>query len=119
MLCPNCGGSNPDNSVYCANCGAVLRAQQAMMQPPHVPIPNYLVHAILVTILCCLPFGIVSIVYAAQVDSKAANGDYAGATESSENAKKWALVALVCGLAIYVVWCAAYAVIFAIGASRH
>ena len=33
-------------------------------------IPNNMVWAILTTLFCCLPFGIVSIVYAAQVDGK-------------------------------------------------
>lgn len=40
---------------------------------------NNLVWAILSTFLCCMPFGIVSIVFAAQVDGKYAMGDYAGA----------------------------------------
>jgi hypothetical protein len=57
---------------------------------PGQKIPNYLVPAILTTIFCCLPFGIVSIVYAAQVDSKARTGDIAGAMAASNNAKKWA-----------------------------
>jgi len=37
-------------------------------------VPNYLVQAILCTICCCLPFGIVAIVYAAQVNGKVAGG---------------------------------------------
>ena len=52
------------------------------------PMPeNYLVWAILTTLFCCLPFGIVSIVYAAQVSGKYTSGDYAGAVASSENAE--------------------------------
>ena len=43
------------------------------------PPPNNLVWAILATILCCVPLGIVSIVYSAQVNSKWAVGDVAGA----------------------------------------
>ena len=67
------------------------------------PVPNYLVQAILVTLFCCLPFGIVSIVYAAQVNTKLAAGDYAGALDSSQKAKTWSLwsfgIGLVGGLA--------------------
>lgn len=37
-------------------------------------MPTYLAPAILTTIFCCLPFGIVSIVYAAQVNGKLAAG---------------------------------------------
>ena len=53
------------------------------------PVPNYLVPAILATIFCCMPMGIVSIVYAAQVNSKLMAGDYAGAVDSSNKAKLW------------------------------
>jgi hypothetical protein len=63
---------------------------------------NYLVWAILTTIFCCLPLGIVSIVFAAQVDGKLASGDYAGAVASSENAKRWAIIAAVVGVISYV-----------------
>ena len=67
---------------------------QAYAQPmaTGVTVPNYLVQAILVTVLCCLPFGIVSIIYAAQVNSKLAIGDIAGATQSSRSAKMWAWI---------------------------
>ena len=79
------------------------------MSPGGMPapvVPNYLVQAILCTLFCCLPAGIVSIVYAAQVNSKLAIGDRAGAIQSSENAKKWAWVSfgVTVGLiAIYIV----------------
>ena len=42
---------------------------------------NYLVWAILSTLFCCLPLGIASIVFAAQVDGKYNSGDYAGAQD--------------------------------------
>lgn len=69
-------------------------------------IPNHLVWAILATLFCCLPGGIVSIVYAAQVNSKIAAGDIAGARDSSDKAKKWAMwsaIAGVVGLVLYFV----------------
>jgi hypothetical protein len=50
------------------------------------------VWAILSTVLCCLPLGIASIVFAAQVDSKWSAGDYAGARESSQKAKMFAII---------------------------
>jgi hypothetical protein len=56
---------------------------------PHVP--NHLVWAILTTLLCCLPLGIVSIVYAAKVDGLVAAGDYDGAVSASNSAKTWAI----------------------------
>ena len=67
-------------------------------------VPNYLVQAILCTLFCCLPAGIVSIVYAAQVNSKLAVGDRAGAIQSSENAKKWAWVSFGVGMAVVLIY---------------
>jgi len=61
-------------------------------------IPNHLVWAILSTLFCCLPLGIVSIVYASQVDGKRAAGDIAAAREASGKAKFWAM--LSAGLAL-------------------
>jgi hypothetical protein len=52
-------------------------------------IPNYLPQAILLTVLCCNPFAIVAIVFASQVNTKLANGDYVGAKAASDNAKLW------------------------------
>lgn len=75
-------------------------AQTARQSPP----PNYLVWAILTTILCCLPFGIVSIVYAAQVNSKWQMGDFEGAKLSSKNAKIWAWVSFGVAIAVYIIW---------------
>lgn len=69
---------------------------------PHVP--NYLTQAILVTIFCCLPAGIVSIVYAAQVNGKVAAGDIAGAREASQKAKTWAWISFGVALGLGVLW---------------
>ena len=49
--------------------------------------PSYLVWAILTTLFCCLPFGIASIVFAAQVDSKYNPGDLAGSQQASDRAR--------------------------------
>lgn len=62
------------------------------------PPPNYLVQSILVTLCCCLPVGIAAIVFAAQVNSKHAAGDIAGAQEASRKAKMFCWIALVAGI---------------------
>jgi hypothetical protein len=61
--------------------------------PPH--IPNHLVWAILTTLFCCLPAGVVSIVYAAQVNGKIQVGDYETAKKYSDRARTWAIVSAV------------------------
>ena len=44
---------------------------------------NYLVWAILSTVLCCMPFGIVAILKASQVDTFWAQGNQAEAIEAA------------------------------------
>lgn len=97
MYCRKCGSPNDENAYKCVRCGEVLQGTTAGGVTGQ-PIPNYLVHAILVTILCCLPFGIVAIVYAAQVNSKAQAGDIPGALQASRNARTWSLWGLGTGL---------------------
>jgi hypothetical protein len=76
---------------------------------PQVPPPNYLVWAILTTIFCCLPFGIVSIVFAAQVNSKWQAGDYDGAMNASKNAKIWSWVSFGIAIVLFFAYMAAMA----------
>jgi hypothetical protein len=71
------------------------------------PPPNHLVWAILSAIFCCPALGIVSIVFAAQVNSKYQAGDYAGAASASKNARLWAIIsaiAWVVGVVLYVLF---------------
>lgn len=83
---------------------------QGGYQPQGQPPPSNLVWAILTTILCCLPLGVVSIVYAARVESRWMQGDYQGARESSESAKKFAIYSAVAyGVALLVVIILAFA----------
>ncbi len=56
-------------------------------QMPQKP-DNYLVWAILSTLLCCLPFGIVAIVKSSKVDSLWYAGNHAEAIQASNDAKK-------------------------------
>lgn len=65
-------------------------------EPPICP-PNYLVWAIVVTILCCWPLGIPAIVNAANVRKEFERGDYAKAERSSQNAKDWTIWSAVAG----------------------
>lgn len=77
---------------------------------PGPPPPNYLVHAILATLFCCLPFGIVAIVYAAQVSSKWAAGDAHGAYAASRNARMWSVISFAVGLVAVALWLALIAI---------
>ena len=94
-----------------------MNDQQQAQSPPS----NYLVFAILTTILCCQVFGIVSIVYAAQVNSKWYAGDHQGAIDASRNAKLWAWVAFGTGfvLGFIGILMALFGVFAGIGTGLH
>lgn len=79
---------------------ANLRNNQAVPQKPD----TYLVWAILSTILCCLPFGVVSIVYAAKVDSLYFAERYVEANEASNKAKNWAIASICTSLGIWLLY---------------
>jgi hypothetical protein len=83
--------------------------------PPPVPpppaavqsrpyVPSYLVPAILSTLCCCMPFGIIAIVFAAQVSSKLNAGDVPGAQKASTNARTWFWAAVLTGFIFSTLW---------------
>ncbi len=82
-------------------------SQQWAPPPPPTPggqpPPNYLIPAILVTLFCCLPGGIASIIFATQVNSKYQAGDIAGAQEASRKAKLFAMISAGVGLVVIVI----------------
>lgn len=91
-------------------------AQPAQPTQPHaagfqqqvdeIPPKNWLLESILVTILCCLPFGIVGIIKASSVNSLWMTGQYDNARKASADAKRWTIIGLCCGL----VWIILYAI---------
>jgi len=100
MYCSRCGALNDDNAYRCTRCGALLHT----IYSGTTKIPNHLIPAILVTIFCCMPFGIPAIVYAAQVDGKISAGNIPAALEASRKAKMWCWIAFGSGLAIFILW---------------
>lgn len=101
MYCQKCGEQNDDNAWKCVKCGEVLQGAAKTAQPAE-EIPNYLVQAILVTVFCFLPLGIVAIVFAAQVNTRVAAGDIEGAKKSSKNAKMWCWISFGTGILVTI-----------------
>lgn len=65
---------------------------------------NYLVWAILTTILCCLPFGVVSIVYSCKVNNLWDAGQEQDAYDAARKAKNWAIASAVSGVVFSILY---------------
>ena len=66
------------------------------------PMPKtWLVESILVTVLCCLPFGIAGLVNATKVETCYVSGEYERAEQLSQQAKKWATWGVWSTIAVY------------------
>lgn len=108
VTCPHCNGSlEADSSVVgttvrCPVCnnnfvvGGAVKPKGVVQNNNN--IPNYLVPAILVTLFCCIPFGIVSLINSSNVNTKLAQGDISGAINASKKAKLWIFISLGAGL---------------------
>lgn len=74
-------------------------------QNSYVPKPySHLGLAIVTTILCCLPLGIVAILKANKVNEYYVMKQYALATQASNDAKKWALMGMLSSFIIWVIY---------------
>ena len=91
---------DPQNNVYQAP------AYQAPKQAPIVPPSNNLALAIVSTLLCCWPLGIVAIYHASQVDRLWFLGDHQGSMDASEKAKKWSIATIIVGAVVVVLYVA-------------
>ncbi|MGH3968721.1 MAG: CD225/dispanin family protein [Mycobacterium sp.] len=78
---------------------------------------NNLVWAILTTVFCCVPLGIVSIVKSTQVSGLWGQGRFAEAQQSADDAKKWAIWAAIIGAIFHLIWIIVYAGAFSNGMS--
>lgn len=124
-FCTQCGQPIEGDTKFCTNCGAPIptppptgstpEPQQAYTAPqpepqpapqqPTGPRPNtYLVLAILATIFCCLPFGIVAIVQASRVDNLWNSRQYAAAQDTSRKARNWVIAAVATGLLVSIIY---------------
>jgi hypothetical protein len=69
-------------------------------------IPDYLILSIVSMMFCCLPVGVVAVVYAAQVNSHLRRGDLYEAEIASRTARTWALWSIGIGLLVIAIYAA-------------
>ncbi len=115
--CKFCGKVIHEASQFCPYCGGqvhgfqenVARVEEPVViqtiTPPNAPRrpSSNLALAIFTTLCCCLPFGIVAIVYGIKVDKLYFEGKHEEALLASENARRWAVFAIIFGIIIYLI----------------
>lgn len=117
--CNECGRQVSTQAKNCPNCGAPIvtseniKIEHYIEQKPAKPEDN-LVWAIISTLCCCLPFGVVSIVHSAKVDSLYHSGNYAEAQKEADIAKKWAIRSVVAAIVFWVLYIILVVVLYAI-----
>jgi hypothetical protein len=81
---------------------------QYAQQQYHEEVPpcpdNNLGWAIAVTVLCCVPFGIVAIIKAASVNDKYNRGDYDGAVAAAKSARNWSIIGAICSVVFWAIY---------------
>ena len=73
--------------------------------PAGAPPENNLVWAIVCTVMCCMPLGVVAIIKATKVKELWLQGDHAGAQKAADDAKKfsiWGAAIAGIGIILYI-----------------
>lgn len=123
--CSNCGAEIGVAANFCSNCGAAQAepVQAEAVEPVGAPpdgggglpaesppaadlnrpaaprnIENHLIKSVIATVCCCVPVGIVGIIYAAKVDTLLRQGNRAAAEEAGKKAGMWSSLAIGIGL---------------------
>lgn len=84
-----------------------------------MPPKTWLVESILVTLFCCLPFGIAGIVYATKVESLFYAGHSEAAEQASRDAGKWTKIGFWVGLSLTVLTMLGYGIMIALGIAAN
>lgn len=85
-----------------------------------LPPDNHLAWAIVVTLLCCWPFGIPALVYSVKVDTLWREGHHEAAIQAANEAKKWTKISAYVGGAfwlLYILFMIVYFVAVGVGVS--
>lgn len=84
-----------------------LQEQQLTSPTPMKP-DNNMVLAIVCTVCCCLPLGIVGIIKASKVNGLYLAKQYEAAALAAQEAKKWSIIGIVVGLVIQIIYMVVY-----------
>ena len=127
MNCINCYKEIPDDARFCPYCGAKQPEpakqeydpgagqngyRQYDREEPVNWVP-YLILSIISSLCCCIPLGIVAIIYSAKTSSLLAGGRQDEARKAAKTAKIWIIIAFAAGILLDII---AFIFVFVMGA---
>lgn len=122
--CRECNAPISSEAPSCPHCGAPALKQSQEPAPapscgpcrtPELPPKTWLLESILATIFCCLPLGVVGIIYASKIESAWYAGNRELALSSARSAKSWTIAAFWVGLGSCLLYIIFYVIIIAFG----
>jgi hypothetical protein len=109
-FCRHCGAALNPEQVVCVRCGSQVTGRPAgrgtvpaKNYDGTIPMPNgvgYLIWSIISTLLCCLPLGVVGIIFSINCMNDVTAGRYDSAVKNSKVAFWCNIISLIGGLII-------------------
>ncbi|MDR0992024.1 MAG: hypothetical protein LBL87_03885 [Ruminococcus sp.] len=114
MQCNSCGGQNPDNAIYCNNCGIKLIGNSSVKQI--ISFGAMIISAVLLACFFIVPDGLTSVIFLLASLATAIVGMLVGANSLRETGTKriFARAGMIASIVI-VCFIGAFMAIFLIG----
>jgi hypothetical protein len=106
MRCTRCGAVDQAPGTRCSRCGWWVKRPAASSGGGRTA--SGLDLAVVVTLCCCAPVGVVAICHAADSISRRRAGDHEGAVEAARKAGAWCRTALLFSIAFALAWWIAF-----------
>ncbi|XP_038053389.1 proline-rich transmembrane protein 1-like [Patiria miniata] len=104
------GGAYAPQGVYTVQAGGYQQSgltqmgcpQQIIRTAGNVPPPDYMMFALMVTLFCFLPLGLIGMMKAMEARNRWQVGDGVGAHQSAQEARRWSIAGLAIGIPIII-----------------
>ncbi|MCM3886233.1 CD225/dispanin family protein [Frankia sp. R82] len=82
------------------------------------PVRTYLWQSLVATLLCCLPTGVIALVYASITQNRLQAGDVPGARQASARARRWCVISMIAFVAVLLTYVVAVVILVAVAGDR-